>query len=38
MFQINAQVPSGYLSAGTFPVVVNVGTFSTQAGVTISIF
>jgi uncharacterized protein (TIGR03437 family) len=38
MFQINAQVPSGYLSAGTFPVVVNVGPFPTQAGLTISIF
>jgi uncharacterized protein (TIGR03437 family) len=38
MFQINAQVPSGYVGAGTFPVVVNVGTFTTQAGLTISIF
>lgn len=38
MFQINAQVPGGYLSPGTFPVVVNVGTFSTQSGLTISIF
>jgi uncharacterized protein (TIGR03437 family) len=38
MFQINAQVPSGYLSAGTFPVVVSVGTFTTQAGLTVSVF
>jgi uncharacterized protein (TIGR03437 family) len=38
MFQINAQVPTGYLSAGTFAVVVGVGTFSTQAGVTVSVF
>ncbi len=38
MFQINAQVPSGYLTAGTFPVVVDVGSFPTQAGLTISIF
>jgi uncharacterized protein (TIGR03437 family) len=38
MFQINAQVPAGYLSAGTFPVVVSVGTYATQAGLTINIF
>ena len=38
MFQINAQVPAGYFTAGTFPVVVNVGPFATQAGVTISVF
>jgi trimeric autotransporter adhesin len=38
MFQINAQVPSGYMPAGTFPVVVSVGTFTTQAGLTISVF
>jgi len=38
MVQINAQVPAGYLSAGTFPVAVSVGTFATQAGLTISIF
>lgn len=38
MFQINAQVPSGYLSAGTFPVVVGVGVFTTQAGLTISVY
>ncbi len=37
MFQINAQVPTGYLSPGTFPVVVGVGGFSTQAGLTISV-
>ena len=38
MFQINAYVPAGYLSAGTFPVIVTVGTFSTQSGLTISVF
>jgi len=38
MFQINAQIPFGYLSAGTLPVVVNVGTFTTQSGLSISIF
>jgi trimeric autotransporter adhesin len=38
MFQINAQVPSGYLSAGTFPVMVGVGTFTTQMGLTVSVF
>ena len=38
MFQINAQVPSGYLAAGNFPVVVRVGTFATQAGLTISVY
>jgi uncharacterized protein (TIGR03437 family) len=38
MFQINAQVPSGYLAAGTFPVVAGVGTYLTQAGLTISVF
>jgi uncharacterized protein (TIGR03437 family) len=38
MFQINAQVPSGYLTAGTFPIVVGVGTFTTQGGVVISVF
>jgi uncharacterized protein (TIGR03437 family) len=38
MFQINAQVPTGYLSAGTLPVVVNVGTFPTQSGLTITLF
>jgi uncharacterized protein (TIGR03437 family) len=37
MFQINAQVPSGYLSPGTFPVVVGVGPFTTQTGLTISV-
>lgn len=38
MFQINAQIPAGYLTAGTYPVVVGVGTFSTQAGVVISVY
>jgi uncharacterized protein (TIGR03437 family) len=38
MFQINAQVPSGYFSGGTLPVVVGVGTFTTQAGLTVSVF
>ena len=38
MFQINAQVPSGYLPAGTFPVVAGVGTYTTQEGLTISVF
>jgi uncharacterized protein (TIGR03437 family) len=38
MFQINAQVPSGYFAGGTLPVVVSVGTFTTQSGLTISIF
>jgi uncharacterized protein (TIGR03437 family) len=37
MFQINAQVPAGYLSPGTLPVVVSVGTFFTQSGLTITI-
>jgi uncharacterized protein (TIGR03437 family) len=38
MFQINAQLPTGYFSPGTWPVVVNVGAFSTQAGLTITVF
>jgi uncharacterized protein (TIGR03437 family) len=38
MFQINAEIPGGYLTAGTFPVLVGVGTFSSQAGVVISVF
>jgi uncharacterized protein (TIGR03437 family) len=38
MFQVNAQVPSGYLPAGTFPVVVGVGGFGTQAGVVVSVY
>lgn len=38
MFQINAQVPSGYFSGGTLPVVVGVGTFTTQSGLTVSVF
>ena len=38
MFQINAQLPTGYFSPGTWPVVVDVGTFSTQSGLTITVF
>jgi len=38
MFQINAQLPSGYFSGGTMPIVVNVGTFATQSGLTITVF
>jgi uncharacterized protein (TIGR03437 family) len=38
MFQINAQVPAGYLSTGTLLLIVNVGTFATQSGVTVSVF
>jgi uncharacterized protein (TIGR03437 family) len=38
MFQINARVPSEYLSSGTFPVEVVVGSFATQPGLTISVF
>jgi uncharacterized protein (TIGR03437 family) len=38
MFQINAQLPSGYFSGGTLPIVVNVGTFATQSGLTITVF
>ena len=38
MFQVNAQLPTGYFAPGTWPVVVNVGTFSTQSGLTISVF
>jgi uncharacterized protein (TIGR03437 family) len=38
MFQINAQVPSGYFSGGTLPVVVTVGSVSTQSGLTVTIF
>jgi uncharacterized protein (TIGR03437 family) len=38
MFQINAQVPSGYFAAGTWPVVVRVGSVNTQPGVTVNIF
>jgi len=36
IMQVNAQVPSG-LTAGSVPVVVQVGTSSTQAGVTIGV-
>lgn len=38
MFQINAQLPTGYFSPGTWPIVVDVGTFSTQSGLTITVF
>jgi uncharacterized protein (TIGR03437 family) len=36
IMQVNAQIPSG-LTAGNVPVVVQVGTSSTQAGVTIAV-
>jgi uncharacterized protein (TIGR03437 family) len=36
LIQVNAQVPSG-LAAGNIPVVVQVGTSSTQPGVTIAV-
>jgi uncharacterized protein (TIGR03437 family) len=35
LFQINAQVPSGYLPAGDLTVVVTVGTSPSQQGITI---
>jgi uncharacterized protein (TIGR03437 family) len=38
MFQINATVPGGFLPAGTFSVVANVGVFPTQAGLTVSVY
>jgi uncharacterized protein (TIGR03437 family) len=38
MFQINALVPSGYFSGGTLPIEVSVGTVTTQAGLTITVF
>lgn len=38
MFQINAQVPSGYFSGGTLPVQVSVGTAVTQSGLTVTVF
>ncbi len=38
MFQINAQVPSGYLSGGTLLIEVTVGTFTTQSGLTVTVF
>lgn len=38
MFQINAQLPTGYFSPGTWPVVVDAGTFSTQPGVTLTVY
>jgi uncharacterized protein (TIGR03437 family) len=37
MFQINLQLPGGYFSGGTLPVVVSVGTFTTQSGLTVSV-
>jgi len=37
MFQINAQLPGGYFSGGTLPIVVNVGSFTTQTGLTFSV-
>jgi uncharacterized protein (TIGR03437 family) len=37
LFQINIQIPAGYLPPGTYPVVVTVGDASTQAGVTLSV-
>ena len=38
MFQINAQVPGGYFAGGTLPIVVGVGTFFTQQGLTVTVF
>jgi len=35
LFQINAQLPSGYLPSGELSVVVTVGTSPSQAGVTV---
>lgn len=37
MFQINVQVPSGYFAGGTLPILVNVGSFTTQTGLTVSV-
>jgi uncharacterized protein (TIGR03437 family) len=37
MFQINIQLPGGYFSGGTLPIVVSVGTFTTQSGLTVSV-
>jgi uncharacterized protein (TIGR03437 family) len=38
MFQVNAQLPTGYFAPGTWPVVVDVGTFSTQSGLSITVY
>lgn len=38
MFQINAQVPSGYFNGGTLPIEVNVGSYAAQSGLTITVF
>ena len=35
LFQVNVQVPSGYVAPGDLPVVVSAGTASTQAGVAV---
>ncbi len=37
MFQINVQLPGGYFSGGTLPVVVTVGSFTAQTGLTVSV-
>jgi uncharacterized protein (TIGR03437 family) len=37
MFQINAQVPGGTYTGGALPIVVTVGTATTQAGLTINV-
>lgn len=37
MFQINIQLPGGYFSGGTLPIVVSVGTFTTQSGLMVSV-
>jgi uncharacterized protein (TIGR03437 family) len=38
MFQVNALLPAGYLTAGTYPVVATVGSFATQVGVVVSLY
>lgn len=35
LFQINAQIPSGYLPSGNLPVIVTVGSSPSQAGVSV---
>jgi uncharacterized protein (TIGR03437 family) len=37
VIQINAQIPSGTQAGNAVPVVVQVGSVSTQAGVTIAV-
>ena len=37
LLQINAQVPSGFVPPGDLPVVLTVGTYQSQAGVTIAL-